>query len=92
MLAELVAFTNRLSSTPARVDYFATSLPALLLFTDDVSARREAEVLLLRAQVAALSGKPGAASDLLREVLDRDAVQPRARDLKRILHTLAQVC
>ena len=39
------------------MDYFATSLPTLLLFTDDQQARRQVTALFLSAQVAASRGQ-----------------------------------
>ncbi|MCU1470454.1 MAG: Tetratricopeptide repeat protein [Glaciihabitans sp.] len=39
---------NDLASTPARIDYFATSLPTMLLFTDDPQTARNDEVAALR--------------------------------------------
>jgi tetratricopeptide (TPR) repeat protein len=38
---------QELASTPAQIDYFATSLPTMLLFTDDPQNARDAEVRLL---------------------------------------------
>ncbi|KZM36017.1 DUF5107 domain-containing protein [Oerskovia enterophila] len=68
-LAEHVA---HLAVTPAQVDYFATSLPTMLLFTDDPQVRQDGTLLLLRAQLAALEGADAEALTLLRTVLDAD--------------------
>ena len=48
------AFVDELAETPAEVDYFATSLPTMLLFQDDPQQGRDAEVRRLRRVVADL--------------------------------------
>ncbi|GGM17460.1 DUF5107 domain-containing protein [Promicromonospora citrea] len=48
-----------------RVDYFATSLPDLLLFDQDPLRVRDRRVLVLDAQLALLAGDPASATDLL---------------------------
>ena len=50
---------EELASTPARIDYFATSLPTMLLFTDDPQTARDAEVQLLSELLTRL-GDPAA--------------------------------
>jgi hypothetical protein len=54
LLADLAAFTDELAVTPAKIDFFATSLPALLLFHEDPQKSRDAYVATLRAQLAEL--------------------------------------
>ncbi|WP_111765945.1 DUF5107 domain-containing protein [Nakamurella deserti] len=50
----LDAYRRDLVDTPPVVDYFATSLPSLLLFVQDPELRQQAAVALLTAQVRAL--------------------------------------
>jgi hypothetical protein len=50
----LAAYAVELAATPATIDYFATSLPTMLLFTDDIQARRDATAAFLADRVAAL--------------------------------------
>jgi tetratricopeptide (TPR) repeat protein len=50
----LAAYAGELAATPATIDYFATSLPTMLLFTDDIQARRDATAAFLADRVAAL--------------------------------------
>ena len=72
-LAEgLTGYAAELRRTPARVDYFATSLPTMLLFTDDVQARREVTAAFLAAQAAAALGRWDEARAGISEVLARD--------------------
>ncbi len=40
LLQELKEYAERLLVTPAKIDYFATSLPTMLLFDDDLQARQ----------------------------------------------------
>ncbi|QNE42925.1 DUF5107 domain-containing protein [Frigoribacterium sp. NBH87] len=54
LLRRFDAFVDELAATPAEVDYFATSLPTMLLFQDDPQQGRDAEVTRLRHVVAEL--------------------------------------
>jgi tetratricopeptide (TPR) repeat protein len=54
LLAELAAFTEELAASPAKIDFFATSLPALLLFHEDPQKSRDAYVATLRGQLSEL--------------------------------------
>jgi len=51
LLGLLAGFTDELSVTPATVDYFATSLPSMLLFHADPQTARDATVAVLRSQL-----------------------------------------
>ncbi|SDE07699.1 DUF5107 domain-containing protein [Glycomyces harbinensis] len=64
----------------ARIDYFATSLPTMLLFTADVQAAHDTRVLVLRAQLAHLDGDPDQAAELARAALARDPLNSFARN------------
>jgi tetratricopeptide (TPR) repeat protein len=68
----LEAYVAELRSTPARIDYFATSLPTMLLFTDDLPARRETTATFLAAQAADLRGDRDDAVNGIAAVLTRD--------------------
>ena len=82
---ELEQFIAELSSTPASVDYFATSLPTLLLFAEDLDARRATTTLILAAQLAALQGDTGRAGELVQDALVSEPSRVRALDLQREL-------
>ncbi|WP_456844755.1 DUF5107 domain-containing protein [Cellulomonas sp. P5_C6] len=81
----LAAHAVMLRSTSATVDYFATSLPTLLLFQDDLQAAQTTTAMLLDAQVAALQGDVDAAAAGLDDVLAREPSRLRALDLRREL-------
>ncbi|MEL7976304.1 DUF5107 domain-containing protein [Isoptericola sp. F-RaC21] len=89
LVAGLESFVRTLREEPAVVDYFATSLPTMLLFTEDVQATRDTTVLLLEAQVALLAGDRATAGALIDDVLDRDPSQVRALDMRRELAGLS---
>ena len=54
---ELRRFRDQYASEPPRVDYFATSLPDLLLFTEDPVTTRDRRVVLFDAQLGLLDGR-----------------------------------
>ena len=81
LLLALLAHARRLARTPAQIDYFATSLPTMLLFTDDLAARQQTAALFLEAQARLGLGQGTAARRLLRQVLRRDPAHAGARDL-----------
>jgi tetratricopeptide (TPR) repeat protein len=68
----LEAYVAELRSAPARVDYFATSLPTMLLFTDDLQARHETTAMFLAAQADDLRGRREDALSGIAAVLTRD--------------------
>jgi len=74
---------DRLTRTPASVDYFATSLPSLLLFTDDPQRQRDLQIAILWAQLSYLAGSPAAAAAQLTDILRRDPASEAAIDLRR---------
>ncbi|GAA3618543.1 DUF5107 domain-containing protein [Microlunatus ginsengisoli] len=77
----LTDHVDLLAETPATVDYFATSLPALMLFDDDVQHRRDLAVGLLRAQLAFLAGDATGSRTQLDAVLAVDPSNELALDL-----------
>jgi hypothetical protein len=85
LVAGLRDYVEELAATPARIDYFATSLPTLLLFHDDPQRGRDLEVDVLRAQLALLAGDVAAATDRLDAVLTADPSHALALDLRRDL-------
>ena len=85
LVAGLGEYVAELAATPARIDYFATSLPTLLLFHDDPQRQRDLEIDLLRAQLALLAGDIAAGADQLDAVLTADPSHTLALDLRRDL-------
>jgi tetratricopeptide (TPR) repeat protein len=81
LVTGLTGYVEWLSRTPAGIDYFATSLPAMLLFDDDPQRRRALTVELLKAQLALLRGNPTTAQRHLDAVLADDPSHEFALDL-----------
>jgi len=52
LLEDVRTFAERKRATPAKIDYFATSLPNLLVFEDDLEAVKNAEAEALLRLVA----------------------------------------
>jgi tetratricopeptide (TPR) repeat protein len=74
----LLAYARQLGSAKAWIDYFATSLPALLLFDDDLTYRQHTTALFLQAQALLGLGRRAAARRVL-----RTARATRAADLMK---------
>ena len=81
----LEQFAKELGATPGTVDYFATSLPALLLFTEDLKAAQLTTGMIIEAQVALLRGDVSRGADLVMEALRREPSRVHALDLQREL-------
>ncbi len=81
LFRELLAYATKLEKAPAKIDYFATSLPAMLLFDDDIRFRQETTALFLQAQAHLGLGNRAKGRSLLRNVLKRDPNHALAADL-----------
>lgn len=81
LLHRLLDHATGLARTPASIDYFATSLPTMLLFDDDLQARQRTAAWFLEAQARLGLGQAAAARRLLRQVLRRDPSHEPAADL-----------
>ncbi len=81
LFRDLLAFGQKLQKTPAKIEYFATSLPTLLLFDDDLQFRKETAALFLQAQAHLGLGKKTRATGILKTVLRRDPNHALAADL-----------
>ena len=83
LLRGLLGYAEKLAKTEAKIDYFATSLPTMLLFDDDLQARQETLARFLQAQAWLALGSVEKAAALLSEVLLRDPNHAGASDLSR---------
>jgi predicted Zn-dependent protease len=81
LLQELLDYALRLEKTEAKIAYFATSLPAMLLFEDDIQFRQATTALFLQAQARLGLGQKSKAKKLLESVLSRDPNHALAADL-----------
>lgn len=71
-LVELARFAEKKRRSVAKIDYFATSLPNLLLFDDDLEERNRIEALFLRALADHGLGELENAIEVLRQVTASD--------------------
>jgi tetratricopeptide (TPR) repeat protein len=85
LFGALRAFAEAHLGLSAKIDYFATSLPNLLVFEEDLSARRDAENHLLAALAAHGLGDPATAARHLERTQANSCADQRAADLVRRL-------
>jgi tetratricopeptide (TPR) repeat protein len=81
LLRGLLAYAQKLQKSEAKIDYFATSLPTMLIFDDDLQFRQETSALFLQAQAQLGLGRKMPAKKLLQKVLQRDPNHAFAADL-----------
>ena len=81
LLRSLETHAQTLMAQQAKVDYFATSLPAMLLFNDDLQKRKSINATFLRAQACLGLGEIATGKQLIREVLQLDRNHPQAADM-----------
>ncbi len=86
LLRDLLAYARRLQKAEAKIDYFATSLPTMLLFDDDLQFRQETTARFLQAQAWLGLGQSAKARALLKIVLRRDPNHALAADLRQELN------
>jgi tetratricopeptide (TPR) repeat protein len=72
LFRELLAYARALGKSEAKIDYFATSLPTMLLFDDDLQFQQATTALFLEAQAYLGLGQTAKAKILLQQVLRRD--------------------
>jgi tetratricopeptide (TPR) repeat protein len=86
----LRAWVDALEAAPATVDYFATSLPSMLLFAEDLARARLRRVEFLRAQLDVLDRSPERARERLDALLAADPHHLDALELAGALHPLLE--
>jgi tetratricopeptide (TPR) repeat protein len=79
----LLEYARQLAEAPAKVDYFATSLPTMLLFEDDLDKRQQQSARFLEAQALHGLGRESEALERLREMVCVDPNNPFAADFLR---------
>ena len=81
LFKDLLTYAQELRKSQAKIDYFATSLPTMLLFDEDLQFRQETASLFLEVQARLGLGEAAAAKKLLKDVLKRDPNHALASDL-----------
>ena len=76
-------YADALLATTATIDYFATSLPTMLLFEDDQQKRQNALAHLMKAQAYYGLGELDSSSEQLASVLAADPNNAVAIDLRK---------
>jgi Tfp pilus assembly protein FimV len=72
LLRELLAYADRLVRQKATIDYFATSLPSMLLFNDDLQKSFTVTATFLQAQAYLGLGDINRAQQLMKRVMELD--------------------
>jgi tetratricopeptide (TPR) repeat protein len=83
LLLALRNYANELAAKEPKIDYFATSLPSMLLFREDLRERNQVTATFLKAQAALGLREREEASRLLDAVLIADPNHARAQDLRQ---------
>jgi tetratricopeptide (TPR) repeat protein len=78
---EIYDYSLKLEGQTSQIDYFATSLPTMLLFEEDLDLRQKISARFLRAQALLGLGRTSEGSALLDEVRTLDANHSGAADL-----------
>lgn len=81
LLKDLLAHAKSLEKRPAKIDYFSTSLPSMLLFEDDIQTRQTATARFLQAQARLGLGQIRQGRTLLQDVIEIDPNHSLAADL-----------
>ena len=81
MIKGLSEYAEALLVTPAKIDYFATSLPNMLLFDQDLQKTQQRSAHFMLAQASLALGDGRRARDLLELVLREDPNHAAAADL-----------
>jgi tetratricopeptide (TPR) repeat protein len=90
LVDDLEKHAEDLARTTAKIDYFATSLPTMLIFEDDLRKRRDISAEFMLAQVAVARGDLTSARGRLSRVRDLDPNHAGAADLAAEVPTLRE--
>ena len=83
LLRDLSVYATDLKSKAVKIDYFATSLPTMLLFDDDLKQRQDITATVLQALAHLGLGHRAVATKLIDKVLLADPAHAIACDLCR---------
>ncbi|MEO6815795.1 MAG: DUF5107 domain-containing protein [Edaphobacter sp.] len=84
---EVYDYSQEMDRHTPKIDYFATSLPAMLLFEEDLTLRQKVSTKFMRAQALLGLGHLTEGVALLNEVVEIDANHSGAADLLAICET-----
>ncbi|WP_446743359.1 DUF5107 domain-containing protein [Silvibacterium acidisoli] len=83
LFEEISSYGQKLEATEAKIDYFATSLPTMLLFDEDLQRRNQIDAWFLRAQALTGLNRRAEAIEILQKLLAEDCNHAAATDLLR---------
>ncbi len=81
LFGSILEYAQQIERQVPKIDYFATSLPAMLLFEDNLEKRNRIEALYLRGQALFGQGESARAARCFSEVLELDRNHAGAADL-----------
>ena len=87
LLHDLLRYASGLATQPVEIAYFATSLPAMLLFEDDLQKRNAITATFLQAQAYLALGEAATAQEMLGRVLRLDRNHALAAELLAEMET-----
>jgi tetratricopeptide (TPR) repeat protein len=85
LFQKMIEYARELEREEPKIDYFATSLPAMLLFEEDLKARQATMAKFLEAQGRLGLGDSEGALSLLENVLERDCSHSGSIDLLKLI-------
>ncbi|MEO5712944.1 MAG: DUF5107 domain-containing protein [Luteolibacter sp.] len=85
LLTDLLAYARKLAESEAKIDYFATSLPTMLLFDDDLQKTQDIAARFLMAQARLGLGQRKKARLLLADILSENPNHALASDLVHVI-------
>ncbi len=91
LFQSILDYAEQLERQVPKIDYFATSLPAMLLFEDDLEKRNRIEALYLRGQALLGLGKTAEAVRCFNEVLELDRSHAGAANLLEQIQFLREI-
>ncbi len=81
LFSDILNYAEELEKSSPKIDYFATSLPTMLLFDEDLAKRQHITATFLRAQALLGLGRGAEAREALDEVRRLDRSHMGAHDL-----------
>jgi hypothetical protein len=81
LLTDLLDYSKQLAKAEAKIDYFATSLPTMLLFDDDLQKSQHLTARFLEAQARLGLGQRKKAKIILADILAENPNHALASDL-----------
>jgi tetratricopeptide (TPR) repeat protein len=85
LFSKILEYSAHLERETPKIDYFATSLPTLLLFEEDLGRSQRILALYLRAQACLGLGEAGEARNLLEQVEQSDCNHTGPGDLRAVM-------